>query len=120
MSKGVATQLKVSKFDLDLSKTEKMAQIVKSCLKLSNFSNGIGPYIWPNSLDCTDLKVSVEPAVTQNCVASVTYRTIHLAFREDHIDKTFYMSDFVTFGTYLFMENKLHGATKKFKAEGYV
>ena len=91
MSKGVATWLKVSKFGLDLSKTEKMAQIVKSCLKLSNFSNGIGPY--------TDLKVSVEPAVTQNCVASVTYRTIHLAFREDHIDRTFYMSDFVTFGT---------------------
>ena len=23
---------------------------------------------WPNSLDCTDLKISVEPAVTQNCV----------------------------------------------------
>ena len=28
---------------------------------------------WPNSLDCTDLKISVEPAVTQNCVSSVTY-----------------------------------------------
>ena len=23
---------------------------------------------WPNSLDCTDLKISLEPAVTQNCV----------------------------------------------------
>ena len=23
---------------------------------------------WPNSLDCTDLKIGVEPAVTQNCV----------------------------------------------------
>jgi hypothetical protein len=29
---------------------------------------------WPNSLDCTDLKISVEPAVTQNYVASVTYK----------------------------------------------
>ena len=29
---------------------------------------------WPNSLDCTDLKISVEPAVTQYCVASVTYK----------------------------------------------
>ena len=27
---------------------------------------------WPNSLDCTDLKNSVEPAVMLNCVASVT------------------------------------------------
>ena len=33
---------------------------------------------WPNSLDCTDLKISVEPAVTQYCVASVTY--IHMLF----------------------------------------
>ena len=23
---------------------------------------------WPNSLDCTDLKINVEPAVTKNCV----------------------------------------------------
>ena len=31
---------------------------------------------WPNSLDCTDL-ISVESAVTQNCVASVTYKKQH-------------------------------------------
>ena len=30
---------------------------------------------WPNFLDCTDLEINVEPAVTQNCVASVTYKT---------------------------------------------
>ena len=66
MSKIVSTWIKVSKFGLDLSKTEK---------------NG------------------------SNC-------QIRLAFRIDHISKTFYMSDFVTFGTYFFMENKLHSATK--------
>ena len=32
------------------------------------------PIDWPSSLDCTDLKISVEPAVTQYCVASVTYK----------------------------------------------
>ena len=31
---------------------------------------------WPNSLDCTDLKISVEPDVTQYCVASVTYISV--------------------------------------------
>ena len=35
-------------------------------------NNHLDPYYGPNSLDCTDLKISVEPAVTQNCVASVT------------------------------------------------
>ena len=34
---------------------------------------------WPNSLDCTDLKISVEPAVTQNCVASVSNMHNHIA-----------------------------------------
>ena len=32
--------------------------------------------LWPNSLDCTDF--SVEPAVTQNCVSSVTYLKLHV------------------------------------------
>ena len=27
---------------------------------------------WPKSLDCTDLNISVESAVMQNCVTSVT------------------------------------------------
>ena len=34
--------------------------------------------IWPNSLDCTDLKISVEPAVTQNCVSSVTNNKLEI------------------------------------------
>ena len=38
-------------------------------------------FYWPNSLDCTDLKISVEPAVTQYCVASVTYKFPFPIFR---------------------------------------
>ena len=39
-----------------------------------NISTNYKTADWPNSLDCTDLKINVEPAVTQYCVASVTYR----------------------------------------------
>ena len=80
MSKIVPTWIKVSKFGLDLSKTEKNGSNCQILFKTVQF------FEWN--------------------------RTIRLAFRTDHISKTFYMSDFVTFGTYFFMENKLHSATK--------
>ena len=41
----------------------------------------------PNSLVCTDSKNSVDPAVTQNCVASVTYKFDY--FSQDVIQKYF-------------------------------
>ena len=56
---------------------------------LSFFGRTVNPISRPNSLDCTDLKISVEPAVTQNCVASVTYNPISTRWADyDHHSTT--------------------------------